>query len=164
MLRDDFRQNPTDVVVAAGEPAILECVPPRGHPEPTIYWKKDKVQIDDKDDRITVSTAATGFNLLLSRNYVIWGQKNLDLAIGTSVLLCLGIKHLDEARPKSSVFLLQMRGGKLMISNTRKSDAGMYICVGTNMVGERESETAQVTVFGMPHFTHHRTQSEISRT
>lgn len=35
-----------------------------------------------------------------------------------------------------------------MISNTKKSDAGMYICVGTNMVGERESETAQVTVFG----------------
>ena len=37
-----------------------------------------------------------------------------------------------------------------MISNTRKSDAGMYICVGTNMVGERDSETAQVTVFGRP--------------
>uniref|UniRef100_A0A8D3DQM3 Roundabout, axon guidance receptor, homolog 2 (Drosophila) n=1 Tax=Scophthalmus maximus TaxID=52904 RepID=A0A8D3DQM3_SCOMX len=98
VLRDDFRQNPTDVVVAAGEPAILECVPPRGHPEPTIYWKKDKVRIDDKDDRITI------------------------------------------------------RGGKLMISNTRKSDAGMYICVGTNMVGERDSETAQVTVFERPTF------------
>ncbi|CAI5693142.1 unnamed protein product [Oreochromis niloticus] len=98
LLRDDFRQNPTDVVVAAGEPAILECVPPRGHPEPTIYWKKDKIRIDDKDDRITI------------------------------------------------------RGGKLMISNTRKSDAGMYICVGTNMVGERDSETAQVTVFERPTF------------
>ena len=40
-----------------------------------------------------------------------------------------------------------------MISNTRKSDAGMYICVGTNMVGERDSETAQVTVFGMQYFS-----------
>ncbi|KAM6961029.1 roundabout homolog 2 [Aplochiton taeniatus] len=98
LLRDDFRQNPTDAVVAAGEPAILECVPPRGHPEPTIYWKKDKVRIDDKEDRISI------------------------------------------------------RGGKLMISNTRKSDAGMYVCVGTNMVGERDSETAQVTVFERPTF------------
>uniref|UniRef100_A0A8C7FVD2 Roundabout, axon guidance receptor, homolog 2 (Drosophila) n=1 Tax=Oncorhynchus kisutch TaxID=8019 RepID=A0A8C7FVD2_ONCKI len=97
-MRDDFRQNPTDVVVAAGEPAILECIPPRGHPEPTIYWKKDKVRIEDKEDRITI------------------------------------------------------RGGKLMISNTRKSDAGMFICVGTNMVGERDSETAQLTVFERPTF------------
>ncbi|XP_038147921.1 roundabout homolog 2 isoform X10 [Cyprinodon tularosa] len=98
LLRDDFRQNPSDVVVAVGEPAILECVPPRGHPEPTIFWRKDKVQIDDKDDRISI------------------------------------------------------RGGKLMISNTKKSDAGMYVCVGKNMVGERESETAQVTVFERPTF------------
>ncbi|XP_053095598.1 roundabout homolog 2 isoform X5 [Pangasianodon hypophthalmus] len=98
LLRDDFRQNPTDVVVAAGEPAILECVPPRGHPEPTTYWKKDKVRIDEKDDRIKI------------------------------------------------------RGGKLMITNARKSDAGMYVCVGTNMVGERDSETAQVTVFERPTF------------
>uniref|UniRef100_H3A9I9 Roundabout guidance receptor 2 n=1 Tax=Latimeria chalumnae TaxID=7897 RepID=H3A9I9_LATCH len=98
VLKDDFRQNPTDVVVAAGEPAILECQPPRGHPEPTIYWKKDKFRIDDREDRITI------------------------------------------------------RGGKLMISNTRKSDAGMYICVGTNMVGERESDPAELTVFERPTF------------
>ncbi|XP_040194719.1 roundabout homolog 2 isoform X15 [Rana temporaria] len=98
LLRDDFRLNPTDVVVAAGEPAILECQPPRGHPEPTIYWKKDKVRIDDRDERISI------------------------------------------------------RSGKLMLSNTRKSDAGMYTCVGTNMVGERDSDPAELTVFERPTF------------
>lgn len=35
-----------------------------------------------------------------------------------------------------------------MITNTRKSDAGKYICVGTNMVGERESEIAELMVLG----------------
>ncbi|XP_058269399.1 roundabout homolog 1 isoform X2 [Hemibagrus wyckioides] len=98
ILRDDFRQNPSDVMVAAGEPAVMECQPPRGHPEPTISWKKDGVNVDDRDERITI------------------------------------------------------RGGKLMITNTRKSDAGKYVCVGTNMMGERESEIAELTVLERPSF------------
>lgn len=55
VLRDDFRQAPSDVVVAAGEPAVLECVPPRGHPEPTVFWKRNNVRISSKDERIAVS-------------------------------------------------------------------------------------------------------------
>ncbi|KAM6431806.1 roundabout homolog 3 isoform 5-T5 [Liasis olivaceus] len=98
ILRDDFRQAPSDVVVAAGEPAVMECIPPRGHPEPTISWKKNSIRISDKEERITI------------------------------------------------------RGGKLMMSNTRKSDAGMYICVATNMVGERDSEPAELVVFERPTF------------
>uniref|UniRef100_A0A4W6F7I6 Roundabout, axon guidance receptor, homolog 1 (Drosophila) n=1 Tax=Lates calcarifer TaxID=8187 RepID=A0A4W6F7I6_LATCA len=98
ILRDDFRQNPVDVMVAVGEPAVLECQPPRGHPEPTISWRKDGGNLDDRDERITI------------------------------------------------------RSGKLMITNTRKSDAGKYICVGTNMVGERESEIAELTVLERPTF------------
>lgn len=47
------------------------------------------------------------------------------------------------------LLLSQIRGGKLMITNARKSDAGKYVCVGTNMVGERESEIAELTVLGM---------------
>ncbi|OXB63827.1 hypothetical protein ASZ78_007759, partial [Callipepla squamata] len=47
-----------------------------------------------------------------------------------------------------------IRGGKLMISNTRKSDAGMYTCVGTNMVGERDSDPAELTVFGVSRAAH----------
>ncbi|XP_071352441.1 roundabout homolog 2 isoform X2 [Trachinotus anak] len=96
ILRDDFRQAPSDVVVAAGEPAVLECVPPRGHPEPTVSWKRNNVRVNTKDERIS------------------------------------------------------MRGGKLMISHTRKSDAGMYVCVGTNMVGERDSDPAELVVYERP--------------
>lgn len=58
VLRDDFRQTPSDVVVAAGEPAVMECIPPRGHPEPTISWKRNNIQVTDQDDRITVSMQA----------------------------------------------------------------------------------------------------------
>ncbi|KAL6115992.1 uncharacterized protein ACO6RY_00702 [Pungitius sinensis] len=96
ILRDDFRHAPSDVVVAAGEPAVLECVPPRGHPEPTVSWKRNNVRVSTRDDRIS------------------------------------------------------MRGGKLMISHTRKSDAGMYACVGTNMVGERDSDPAELVVYERP--------------
>lgn len=59
VLRDDFRQAPSDVVVAAGEPAVLECVPPRGHPEPTVSWKRNNVRVSAKDDRISVSQTST---------------------------------------------------------------------------------------------------------
>lgn len=44
--------------------------------------------------------------------------------------------------------IFQMRGGKLMISNARKNDAGMYVCVGKNMVGERDSDPAELVVYG----------------
>ncbi|XP_027887635.1 roundabout homolog 2-like isoform X5 [Xiphophorus couchianus] len=98
LLRDDFRQNPQDVVVAVGETANFECQPPRGHPEPTIFWRRDKTQLDLKDDRVMV------------------------------------------------------RGGKLTISNTKKSDSGIYVCVASNMVGERESEKAQLSVYERPAF------------
>lgn len=43
------------MVVAAGEPAVLECVPPRGHPEPTVSWKRNNVRVSTKDERIAVS-------------------------------------------------------------------------------------------------------------
>lgn len=43
---------------------------------------------------------------------------------------------------------LQIRGGKLMMSLTLKSDAGMYVCVASNMAGERESGAAKLVVLG----------------
>ncbi|KAG7243094.1 hypothetical protein INR49_016469 [Caranx melampygus] len=111
VLRDDFRQNPADVIVAAGEPAVLECQPPRGHPEPTISWKKDGANVDDRDERITSPCCS--------------GTPNMPVENG----------KLPQG---------EMRGGKLMITNARKSDAGKYVCVGTNMVGEREKRPSFV--------------------
>ena len=60
--------------------------------------------------------------------------------------LCLFLPSVPSSPPFASHF--QIRGGKLMISNTRKSDAGMYVCVGTNMVGEKDSDPAELVVFG----------------
>ncbi|XP_022369047.1 roundabout homolog 3 [Enhydra lutris kenyoni] len=98
VLRDDFRQSPGNVEVAVGEPAVMECVPPRGHPEPSVSWKKDGARLKEEEGRITI------------------------------------------------------RGGKLMMSHTLKSDAGLYVCVASNMAGERESGAAELVVLERPSF------------
>uniref|UniRef100_A0A8C9UKC7 Roundabout homolog 3 n=1 Tax=Spermophilus dauricus TaxID=99837 RepID=A0A8C9UKC7_SPEDA len=90
--------SPGNVVVAVGEPAVMECVPPRGHPEPLVTWKKDSARLKEEEGRITI------------------------------------------------------RGGKLMMSYTLKSDAGMYVCVASNMAGERESGAAELVVLERPSF------------
>ncbi len=78
------------------------------------------------------------------------------------LLLCLPF-HLFPSMPLSLLSFpssppfvphFQIRGGKLMISNTRKSDAGMYVCVGTNMVGEKDSDPAELVVFGESFLLH----------
>ncbi|XP_015426820.1 PREDICTED: roundabout homolog 3 [Myotis davidii] len=98
VLRDDFRQSPGNVVVAVGEPAVMECVPPRGHPEPSVTWRKGSTPVKEEEGRITI------------------------------------------------------RGGKLMMSHAHKSDAGMYVCVASNMAGERESGPAELVVQERPSF------------
>uniref|UniRef100_A0A8C2SYK3 Ig-like domain-containing protein n=1 Tax=Coturnix japonica TaxID=93934 RepID=A0A8C2SYK3_COTJA len=44
-LRDNFRLQPGDLVVVAGQALELDCVPPAGQPEPKVTWRKDGVTL-----------------------------------------------------------------------------------------------------------------------
>lgn len=68
---------------------------------------------------------------------------------GDNTELCLSaVFTLKTNLLRNHCAVFQMRGGKLMISHARKNDAGMYVCVGTNMVGERDSDPAELVVYG----------------
>ncbi|BES96070.1 Roundabout, axon guidance receptor, homolog [Nesidiocoris tenuis] len=59
LLREEFRQEPQNLRVAQGETALLECGPPRGHPEPTVIWKRNGHVIDfDSNKRMRLVDGA----------------------------------------------------------------------------------------------------------
>ncbi|XP_075876116.1 roundabout homolog 4 isoform X2 [Nelusetta ayraudi] len=53
-LQEEFSLQPSDVEVAEGEVAVLNCGPPVGHPEPNVRWKKDGLPINYTDPHYTV--------------------------------------------------------------------------------------------------------------
>ncbi|KFU85527.1 Roundabout 4, partial [Chaetura pelagica] len=54
-LQDNFRLQPGDLVATAGQALELDCVPPLGHPEPRVTWKKDGVTLDLAGEHYTVT-------------------------------------------------------------------------------------------------------------
>ncbi|NXE58195.1 ROBO4 protein, partial [Casuarius casuarius] len=54
-LRDNFRLQPGDLVATVGQALELPCVPPWGHPEPRVAWRKDGVPLDVASGRYEVS-------------------------------------------------------------------------------------------------------------
>ncbi|XP_035482611.2 roundabout homolog 1 isoform X1 [Scophthalmus maximus] len=52
-LQEEFSQEPSDVEVAEGDVAVLNCGPPVGHPEPNVIWKKDGLPLNSSDHHYT---------------------------------------------------------------------------------------------------------------
>lgn len=60
VLRDEFRVEPRDTQVAAGEPALIDCIPPRGVPEPVVNWTKDGKAFDvEVNGRVTITESGS---------------------------------------------------------------------------------------------------------
>ncbi|KAG7224639.1 hypothetical protein INR49_011392 [Caranx melampygus] len=53
VLQEEFSVQPTDVEVAEGEVAVLNCSPPVGHPEPNVIWRKDGLPINSSNHHYT---------------------------------------------------------------------------------------------------------------
>ncbi|KAG8568224.1 hypothetical protein GDO81_013928 [Engystomops pustulosus] len=99
VLKEEFRQEPLDKVVIAGRPLVIDCSPPKGHPEPLVTWRKNGVLLDRNNSRYTFAV------------------------------------------------------GRLSIARALNSDAGVYMCVASNLAGERTSRGAIISVLEMPQIT-----------
>lgn len=59
VLRDEFRLEPQNTRVAQGEVALMECGPPRGSPEPQVFWRKNGQTLNlDGNKRIRIVDGA----------------------------------------------------------------------------------------------------------
>ncbi|TNM85098.1 hypothetical protein fugu_009276 [Takifugu bimaculatus] len=147
ILRDDFRQNPVDVMVAVGEPAVLECQPPRGHPEPTISWRRDGANLDDRDERITERPTF----VKRPRSVVVLAEESVKFhcAVQGDPVPTVRWRKDDSDLPKGRFEILEDH--TLNIRQVTSADEGSYTCVVENMVGKSEA-SATLTVHVPPAF------------
>ncbi|KAH7952128.1 hypothetical protein HPB52_019063 [Rhipicephalus sanguineus] len=124
VLRDEFRQLPKSIHVAGGESATLECVPPRGHPEPTVTWFKDGVQVQPGTGRVRL--------------------------LAQGALVIADVRPSDQGRyvcrAANMLGTRDSPAAQLSVHNE-----GTYICESENIVGS-VSASATLTVHSRPTF------------
>ncbi|CAF4901089.1 unnamed protein product [Pieris macdunnoughi] len=97
VLRDEFRNEPRDVKVASGEPAMLECSSPKGAPDPSVHWVKDGRTLDvDVNGRIAI---VDGGNLKIIES----------LASDSGVYKCVASNVAGERQSRPATLLVLRR-------------------------------------------------------
>ncbi|XP_075695324.1 roundabout homolog 4 isoform X2 [Rhinoderma darwinii] len=66
VLKDEFRQEPLDKEVIAGRTLVIDCSPPKGHPEPAVTWRKNGAPVNRNNSRYTFATGRLSIARTLS--------------------------------------------------------------------------------------------------
>ncbi|XP_040907586.1 roundabout homolog 1 isoform X2 [Toxotes jaculatrix] len=89
VLQEEFSVQPSDVEVAEGAVAVLNCGPPAGRPEPNIIWKKDGLPINTSDHH---------YNELSGKLIIAPAEKNHSGAYVCVASNTVGVKESRAAR------------------------------------------------------------------
>ncbi|XP_056400101.1 roundabout homolog 4 isoform X2 [Hyla sarda] len=89
VLKDEFRQEPGDKRVTAGMPLVIDCSPPKGHPEPVVTWQKDGVPLDRNNSRYMFA----GGRLSIART----------LSSDAGVYMCVASNQAGERKSRGAV-------------------------------------------------------------
>lgn len=87
MLRDDFRLVPKDTVALVGGPAVLNCTPPRGIPEPSVLWYMNGKLLDLSGKRWLIFLYHNDNSLFISMMW--WQKKSLLVKMHRVIILII---------------------------------------------------------------------------
>ncbi|KAH0623224.1 hypothetical protein JD844_031300 [Phrynosoma platyrhinos] len=162
VLQEEFRLHPSDLTVTVEERFMLECIPPRGHPEPVISWKKNGVPVSN--GRLLVSHALksdSGTYICMATNQAgerasreaivsVWEKptfsrrpNDVQAKLGTSVQFMCGIHgdptptvqwHKEDGELPAGRYDVSQES-ILQIHDLTIDDAGKYICTARNSAG-----------------------------
>uniref|UniRef100_A0A667Z7U3 Roundabout, axon guidance receptor, homolog 4 (Drosophila) n=1 Tax=Myripristis murdjan TaxID=586833 RepID=A0A667Z7U3_9TELE len=144
VLREEFSVQPSDVEVAEGEMAVLNCGPPVGHPEPHVTWRKDGLPINTTDQHYTV---------LSGKLIIAPAERNHSGVYVCVASNTVGVRESRAARLSvlGKTSLLLYDNGKLCRLPTVPSASPLAVSI---MVSHEQNNTVHLSWEPPPHETH----------